>query len=138
MMKLLRDLEVPMSLLGIYSHVTLLTCCSSVWEGRKVNDLRRDNDVRSNEYFWSALVDVYARVGDYRGAESVLDEMLEESRTEYEERKASHPNNKRLGPPIAIPPLSAYTSFFAACYKLISRPDVHASIKSDSFPFFDL
>jgi pentatricopeptide repeat protein len=131
-LQLLRDLEVPMSLLGIYSHVTLLTCCSSVWEGRKVNDLRRDNNVRSNEYFWSALVDVYARVGDYRGAESVLDEMLEESRTEYEVRKASHPNNKRLGPPIAVPPLSAYTSFFAACYKLISRPDVHASIKSDA------
>jgi len=131
-LKLLRDLEVPMSLLGIYSHVTLLTCCSSVWEGRKVNDLRRDNDVRSNEYFWSALVDVYARAGDYRGAESVLDEMIEESRTEYEARKSSHPNNKRLGLPIAVPPLSAYTSFFAACHKLISRPDVHASIKSDA------
>ena len=92
--------------------------CSSVWEGRKVNDLRRDNGVRSNGYcFWSALV---------------LDEMLEASRAEYDAQKALHPDNKRLEPPIAVPPLSAYTSFFAVCHKLISMNDIHPSIKSDA------
>lgn len=131
-LQLLQELEIPTSSLGTYAHVSLLTCCSSVWEGRKVNDLRRDNGVRSNGYFWSALVDVYARAGDFRGAESVLDEMLEASRAEYDARKALHPDNKRLEPPIAVPPLSAYTSFFAACHKLISRNDVHPSIKSDA------
>jgi len=53
-LQLLQELEIPISSLGIYSHVSLLTCCSSVWEGMKVNDLRCDNGVRSNGYFWSA------------------------------------------------------------------------------------
>jgi len=130
---LLRDLGVSIpSSLGIYSYVSLLTCCSSVWEGRKVDELRRDNGVRSNGYFWSALVDVYARDGDYRGAESVLDELVDESRAEYEIRRSANPNNRRLGPPVVVPPLSAYTSFYSACYKLVSRSDVHPSIKSDA------
>ena len=130
---LLRDLDVSISSsLGIYSYVSLLTCCSSVWEGRKVDELRRDNGVRSNGYFWSALVDVYARDGDYRGAESVLDELVDESRAEYEIRRSANPNNRRLGPPVVVPPLSAYTSFYSACYKLVSRSDVHPSIKSDA------
>jgi pentatricopeptide repeat protein len=103
-----------------------------VWEGRKVDELRRDNGVRSNGYFWSALVDVYARDGDYRGAESVLDELVDESRAEYEIRRSANPNNRRLGPPVVVPPLSAYTSFYSACYKLVSRSDVHPSIKSDA------
>jgi pentatricopeptide repeat protein len=88
--------------------------------------------VRSNGYFWSALVDVYARDGDYRGAESVLDELVDESRAEYEIRRSANPNNRRLGPPVVVPPLSAYTSFYSACYKLVSRSDVHPSIKSDA------
>ena len=131
-LRLLRELDVPTSSLGTYSYVSMLTCCASVWEGRKVDELRRDNGVRSNGHFWSALVDVYARGGDYRGAESVLDELLEVSRAEFDVRRATHPNNTRLGPPIAVPPLSAYTSFFSACHKLIARTDVHPSIKSDA------
>jgi len=103
-----------------------------VWEGRKVDGLRRDGGVRSNGHFWSALVDVYARDGDYRGAESVLDELVDESRAEYEMRRSANPNNRRLGPPVVVPPLSAYTSFYSACYKLVSRSDVHPSIKSDA------
>ena len=124
---LLRELDVPIPSLGIYSYVSMLTCCSSVWEGRKVDELRRDNGVRSNGYFWSALVDVYARDGDYRGAESVLNELVDESRAESEVRRSANPNNRRLGPPVAMPLLSAYTSFFSACYKLVSRTDVHPS-----------
>jgi pentatricopeptide repeat protein len=141
-LRLLGELDIPLSSLGIYSHVSLLTCCASVWEGRKVDALRRDNGVSSNGYFWSALVDVYARGGDYRGAEAVLDELIEASRAEYDEVRrrgggTSGPNNGgRFGrgtpPPIAVPPLSAYTSFFSACHKLISRSDVHPSIKSDA------
>jgi hypothetical protein len=94
--------------------------------------LRRDCGVCLNGYFWSAFVDVYARGGDYRGAESVLYKVLEEARAEYNVRRASHPNNRRLGPPLAVPPLSVYISFFLACHKLILRMDVHPSIKSEA------
>ncbi len=139
-LQLLQEIQVPLSALGSSSYVSLLTCCQSVWEGRKVNDLRRQHNVSSNEYFWSALVDIYARVGDYRGAEMVLDEMLDESKLEYNEMLKMDQNEKsttetdmeKRTMPISIPPLPAYTSFFSACYKLISRTDVHPSIKSDA------
>ena len=141
---LFQDLQIPRSTLGTYSYTSLLTCCKTPWEARKVNEMRKQDGVRSNEYFWSAMVDVYARVGDYRGAEGVLDEMLEESNMEYEKWEADiaakEANStkkgtkiaKKVEPPIAIPPLPAYTSFFSACHKLISRGDVHPSIKSDA------
>ena len=134
---LLRELHIPRSSLGAYSYVSLLTCCKSPLEARKVNEMRKEDGVRSNAYFWSAFVDVYARSGDYRGAEIVLDEMLEETKMEYE--TWGEKNNAKRGSihqkvekPIAIPPLPAYTSFFSACYKLISRVDVHPSIKADA------
>lgn len=140
-LQLLQTLQVPLATMGPSSYVSLLTCCQSVWEGRKVNDIRKQYTVSSNEYYWSALVDIYARVGDYRGAENVLDEMLMESRVEYddEKRRRVNPTKKttkgsreKQSTPISIPPLPAYTSFFSACYKLISRVDVHPSIKSDA------
>lgn len=131
-LQLLQEVQLPLSTLGPSSYVSLLTCCQSVWEGRKVNKIRREHDVPSNEYFWSALVDIYARAGDYRGAEMVLDEMLEESRMEYEHQKSTTKKTEKRILPISIPPLPAYTSFFSACYKLISRSDVHPSIKSDA------
>jgi len=132
-LQLLHELQIPLSTIQTYSYVSLLTCCKSPWEGRKVNELRKEYGVSSNEYYWSALVDVYARSGDYRGAENVLDEMLAESKLE-----ATQSTNKLIPPgqqstkPISIPPLPAYTSFFSSCYKLISRIDVHQSIKSDA------
>jgi len=136
---LFEDLQIPRSSLGTFSYVSLLTCCKSPWEARKVNEMRQEDGVRSNGYFWSAMVDVYARSGDYRGAEMVLDEMLEETQAEYTAWKAAKKQNadvdeksQQSEPPIAIPPLPAYTSFFSACYKLISRGDVHPSIKSDA------
>ena len=133
---LLRDSKIPRSSLGTYAYVSLLTCCKSPLEARKVNEMRKQDGVRSNAYFWSALVDVYARSGDYRGAELVLDEMLDETQAEYEAWKATAASDddihRKSEQPIAIPPLPAYTSFFSACYKLISRVDVHASIKADA------
>lgn len=129
---LIRESQIPRSSLGTYSYVSLLTTCKSPMEARKVNEMRKEDGVRSNAYFWSAFVDVYARSGDYRGAEVVLDEMLEESKMEYETLKANAKNNEKIEQPIAIPPLPAYTSFFSACYKLISRVDVHPSIKADA------
>ena len=137
-LQLIQELQIPLSTLSTYSYVSLLTCCKSPWEGRKINELRKGHGVRSNEYFWSALVDVYARSGDYRGAEQVLDEMLEESQMEYDDNSHTYRKNDRVGDekvrakPIAIPPLPAYTSFFSSCYKLITRGDVHPSIKSDA------
>mmetsp|Transcript_20024 Transcript_20024/g.43386 ORF Transcript_20024/g.43386 Transcript_20024/m.43386 type:complete len:1495 (+) Transcript_20024:183-4667(+) len=135
-LQMLQELQVPLSALGTYSYVSLLTCCKSPFEGRKLDDLRKEGGVRSNSYFWSALVDVYARSGDYRGAEQVLDEMLDESQDEYNDRTSTFTKNDtpdgKVPPPIATPPLAAYTSFFSSCHKLISRPDVHQSIKSDA------
>ena len=134
-LELLNELQIPLSKLGTYSHVSLLTCCKNAWEGRKVDELRKQAGVRSNEYFWSSFVDVYARSGDYRGAENVLDEMLEASELECNDRERYGQRDtadEKISGPIAIPPLPAYTSFFSACYKLVSRPDVHASVKSDA------
>ena len=129
---LLRESQIPRSSLGTYAYVSLLTCCKSPLEARKVNEMRKEDGVRSNAYFWSALVDVYARSGDYRGAEVVLDEMLDETKMEYETWKATDSIDQKVEKPIAMPPLPAYTSFFSACYKLISRVDVHPSIKADA------
>lgn len=142
-LQMLHELQVPLSSLGTYCYVSLLTCCKNPWEGGKLNDLRREHGVASNGYFWSALVDVHARSGDYRGAEGVLDEMLEETRREHGEWMARAEREsggdgltmrrmEKEREPIAIPPLAAYTSFFSACHKLISRTDVHPSIKSDA------
>jgi pentatricopeptide repeat protein len=132
---LFQDLNIPRSELGIQTYVSLLTCCQNPWEARKVNEMRQTDGIRSNEYFWSALVDVYARSGDYLGAENVLDEMLKETKKEYEQQMSQFIDKKsgqKVDKPIAIPPLPAYTSFLSSCYKLVSRPDVHPSIKSDA------
>ena len=137
-LELLHELHIPLSTLQTYSYVSLLTCCKSPWEARELNELRKEYNIRSNEYYWSAFVDVYARSGDYRGAERVLDEMLEESKLEYEDEQHTYAKNdgvdtpKVAARPLSIPPLPAYTSFFSSCYKLISRSDVHQSIKADA------
>lgn len=133
-LQLLEELRIPLSALGTRCYTSLLTCCKSPWEGRKVNEMRGAAKVRSEAYFWSALVDVYARSGDYRGAEAVLDEMLQESQSEHDEWKVRNRDGvgDKAPPPIAIPPLAAYTSFFSSCYKLISRADVHPSVKNDA------
>lgn len=132
---LFQDLKIPRSELAIYSYTSLLTVCKNPWEARKVNEMRQGDGVRTNEYFWSALVDVYARSGDYLGAENVLNDMLVETKREYEQEMSAHNDTNdrsKLIQPIAIPPLAAYTSFFSSCYKLVSRPDVHPSIKADA------
>lgn len=132
---LFQDLSIPRSQLGIHSFTSMLTVCKNSWEARKVNEMRQSDGVRSNEYFWSALVDVYARSGDYLGAERVLDEMLEETQKEYEEELRAYNDTKmktEVKKPILIPPLPAYTSFLSSCYKLVARTDVHPSIKSDA------
>ncbi|KAL9182599.1 hypothetical protein ACHAXT_013251 [Thalassiosira profunda] len=134
-LQLLHDVEVPLSSLGTWSFASLLTCCKNPWEGRKVDELRRECGVRSNGYFWSSLVDVHARSGDYRGAENVLDEMLAETQAERDNPGLFGKNDQigsNIDGPLAVPPLPAYTSFLAACYKLISRPDVHPKVKADA------
>ena len=78
-LQLLQELQIPLSSLGTRCYATLPACCKSPWEGRRACEMREKSGVASNEHFWSALVDVYARSGDYRGAEAVLDEMLDGS-----------------------------------------------------------
>ncbi|KAL7550433.1 hypothetical protein ACHAWF_016005 [Thalassiosira exigua] len=135
----LDELGISLSELDSWSYTSLLTCCRNPGEGRRMDEVRRERGVRSNAHYWSAMVDVYARAGDFRGAEEVLDEMLEVTQKEHElfggnrvgEINGDAGGDEGFGP-IPIPPLAAYTSFFAACYKLVSRPDAHSSIKNEA------
>ena len=120
----LEGLKVPADSLGVYSYTSLLTCCRNPGEGREVDRMRVESGTASTGHYWSAMVDVYSRSGDYRGAESVLDEMLEVTREEHD--------GGGEGRPLPAPPLAAYTSFLSACHKLVSRGDVHPRIKSDA------
>ena len=86
--------------------------------------MRKKSGVASNELFWSALVDVYARSGDYRGAEGVLDEILAGS-------GLGRGGTRR----VAVSPLLAYTSFFAACHKRVARASYeHREYGQDTRP----
>ena len=55
---LLQDLCVPVSAFGEYTFTTLLTCCRTPREGRRVFKLMRDQNHDISPYSWSILVDV--------------------------------------------------------------------------------
>jgi pentatricopeptide repeat protein len=94
---LLQKHNVPLSAFGENTYTTLLTCCRTAKEGRKVLSIMRQEQVPISDYAWSILVDIYAKTGDYLGAAKALDDMLD----------------------AGVPPtLPAFTSFFAACYKV--------------------
>jgi pentatricopeptide repeat protein len=96
---LLQDLGVPTGALGEYSYTSLLTCCRTPKEARRIFQLMRDNNHEVSSYSWSILVDIYAKMGDFEGCENVMKEM------------ATHGH---------APTLAAYTSLLSACYKVCS------------------
>lgn len=55
---LLQDLGVPTSAFGEYTYTTLLTCCQTPQEGRRIFKLMRDQNLEISSYSWSILVDV--------------------------------------------------------------------------------
>jgi hypothetical protein len=55
---LLQDLGVPVSAFGEYTYTTLMTCCSTPQEGRRIFKLMRDQNHEISSYSWSILVDV--------------------------------------------------------------------------------
>ena len=91
---LLQDLGLPITSLGELTFTALLTCCQSPVEGRRVMQLQREQAHEPSSYSWSILTDLHAKVGDFQGCRSVIDEMAQ----------AGH-----------APTLAAYTSAIAAC-----------------------
>mmetsp|Transcript_23202 Transcript_23202/g.64308 ORF Transcript_23202/g.64308 Transcript_23202/m.64308 type:complete len:1152 (-) Transcript_23202:1762-5217(-) len=97
---LLQDLGVPVSAFGEHTFTTLMTCCQTPQEGRRIFKLMRDQNHEVSSYSWSILVDIHAKLGDFEGCGEVLKEM------------ASHGGH--------APTQAAYTSLLAACYKICS------------------
>ena len=96
----LKDLKVPTSIFGEKTFTTLLTCCRTPKEGRRIFQLIHENGHDVSSYSWSILVDIYAKNGDYEGCAKVLKEMAS---------VGGH-----------APTMAAYTSLLAACYKVCS------------------
>ena len=55
---LLQDLKIPVSAFGEYTYTTLMTCCRTPQEGRRIFKLMRDQNCEISSYSWSILVDV--------------------------------------------------------------------------------
>lgn len=55
---LLQDLGVPTSEFGEYTYTTLMTCCQTPQEGRRIFKLMRAQNHEISSYSWSILVDV--------------------------------------------------------------------------------
>ena len=55
---LLQDLGVPTSAFDEYTYTTLMTCCRTPQEGRRIFKLMRDQNHEISAYSWSILVDV--------------------------------------------------------------------------------
>ena len=58
---LLKDLGVPALAFGEYTYTTLMTCCQTPREGRRIFKLMRDQNHEISSYSWSILVDVSER-----------------------------------------------------------------------------
>jgi pentatricopeptide repeat protein len=110
---LLQELRVSVSELGEMSFTSLLTCCRTPLEGRRVLDWQlREGRVPVSEYSWSILVDLHARVGDFRGCDRVMREMLEQGSV--------------------APTLAAYTSLLSACARVCRNKRVAHTVRSEA------
>ena len=97
---LFHDANVPSSIFGQKTYTALLTCCATPAEARRVFQMMDQSNVEIDDVAWSVLVDVHSRLGDYVGAALVMDEM-----------SAQHG---------LVPPLTAYTSLLAGCYRVVN------------------
>lgn len=108
---LISELKIPTSMLGPKSYSSLMLCAASPKEARRIMKLMEENGETVDAYIYSILIDIYAKQGDYRGADSVLSEMRFEG---------------------LEPTLAAYTSLIAACYKVINKASIPQSIKAEA------
>lgn len=107
---LLQDLGVPTAALGENTYTTLLTCCRTPNEARRIFRLIHDHGHDVSAYAWSILVDVHAKTGDVQGCAMVLKEMAQEG---------GH-----------SPTLAAYTSLLAACYKVCNDGRIPHAVRA--------
>jgi Pentatricopeptide repeat domain len=107
----LYDMQVPLHALGEYTFSTLLTCCRSPSEGRRVLQLIREQGQDVSSYCWTILCDLYAKAADVKGCVQVQQEMLHHG---------------------VSPTLPSYTSLIAACYRVSINGRVPHSVRAEA------
>ena len=108
---LLKDLELPVSTFGEETFTSILTCCTTPAEARRIFRLMKDVQHPISSYSWSILVDIHAKLGDFQGCDQVMREMVMEG---------------------VSPTLPAYTSLLAACYKTCVVGNIPHSVRADA------
>lgn len=108
---LLKDLELPVSTFGEETFTSILTCCTTPGEARRIFRLMKDVQHPISSFSWSILVDIHAKLGDYKGCDQVMREMVVEG---------------------VSPSLAAYTSLLAACYKTCNVGNVPHSVRAEA------
>jgi pentatricopeptide repeat protein len=108
---LLKDLQLPISTFGEESFTSILTCCSTPKEARRMFRLMQDLSHPISSYSWSILVDIHAKLGDFQGCDQVLREMVIAGVT---------------------PTLPAYTSLLAACHKVVNAGHIPHSVRAEA------
>jgi pentatricopeptide repeat protein len=105
---LLQDLGVPLRTFDENTFTTLLTCCRTPAEGRRILQMMDQQQHPISAYSWSILIDIHAKVGDYEGCVHVVDEMVAAG---------------------VAPGLPAYTSLMAACYKVCTDGRISHAVR---------
>lgn len=106
---LLKELGVPINAFGEYTYTTLITCCRSPGEARRIMKLMNDQQHPISSYSWSILVDIHAKLGDFESCAAIIREMAQEG----------------------VPPSqAAYTSLLAACYKVCNDGRIPHQIRA--------
>ena len=108
---LMVDVKVPTDLYGEYTYSALMYCAASPQEARRIMQMMVENGHSPGQYAYSILVDIHAKIGDFRGADEAVSEMKFEG---------------------IDPTLAAYTSLMAACYKAINTASIPISIKAEA------
>jgi pentatricopeptide repeat protein len=108
---LLADIGVPTAAFGEYSYTSLLTCCRTPNEARRIFKLMRDHRNPISSYSWSILVDIHSKVGDFEGCAQVIKEMASEG---------------------VAPTQAAYTSLLAACYKVCNDGRIAHTVRAEA------
>ncbi|GAX15437.1 hypothetical protein FisN_8Lh262 [Fistulifera solaris] len=107
---ILQDLQVPISIFGEHTYTSLLSSCRTPAEGRRILKMMKENKHPISSYSWSILVDLYAKVADFEGCASTMDEMVEVGGV--------------------APTLPAFTSLLSACYKVCNDGRIPHSIRA--------
>ena len=108
---LLKDLELPISAFGEETFTSVLTCCATPKEARRIFKLMKELQHPICSYSWSILVDIHAKLGDFQGCDEVMREMVMEG---------------------VAPSLPTYTSLLAACYKVSNSGHIPPKVRAEA------